>query len=63
MILHILLKLIQHTNFMKTVKKSANGSILTGERIVQKKLDKANATLKKMDLSKLPWKHLTTKQD
>ncbi len=38
---------------MKT-KKNIPEQKLTGEQIVQKKLDEANAMLRKMDFSKLP---------
>jgi hypothetical protein len=38
---------------MKT-KKNSPEQKLTGEQIVQKKLDEANAMLRKMDFSKLP---------
>lgn len=38
---------------MKTTKKNDSAPRLTGEQIVQKKLDDVNAVLKRMDLSKL----------
>ena len=55
--LTILHKLINNANsiqkIMKT-KKNIPEQKLTGEQIVQKKLDEANAMLRKMDFSKLP---------
>ena len=50
------------TRLMKAIKKENAAPKLTGEQIVQKKLDEMNELLRKVDLSKFP-ERSTTKQD
>jgi len=47
------------TRLMKAIKKENAAPKLTGEQIVQKKLDEMNELLRKVDLSKFPGRSTT----